>query len=184
MCEIQLRLIVTLIIMRFEEGLQLGNIIVKSQLKDVHDFLKITVAKLENFLNETTYSKLQQEKSGDEAYYKGILSSLRRLLVSCEEGLEVCQIILKNELFNKAAAEKTLYKVYHQCIEEYFSPKSDRWYEDSRAAYTGKNSIKFHAEVPESILTILKELESGFQTTREELEFYETDYRTKMTQSK
>ena len=81
--------------------------------------------KLENFLNETTFSKLQQEKSGDEKYYKGILSCLRKLLVNCEDGLEVCQIILKNEMFNKAAAEKTLYKIYHQCIEEYFSPKSD-----------------------------------------------------------
>lgn len=65
-----------------------------------------------------------------------------------------------------------------------FPQKSDRWYEDSRAAYTGKNSIKFHEEVPESIHAILKELESGFQAMREELEFYETDYRTKMLQSK
>lgn len=162
----------------------MGNTIVQSQLKDVQVFLETTVERLENFLNETTFSKLQQEKNGDEKYYKGILSSLRRLLVNCEEGLEVCQIILKNEMFNKAAAEKTLYKIYHQCIEEYFSPKSDRWYEDSRAAYTGKNSIKFHAEVPESILAILRELENGFQAMREELEFYETDYRTKMMQSK
>jgi Protein of unknown function (DUF3907) len=162
----------------------MGNTIVKSQLMDVQNFLSKTVEKLEGFINETTFSSLQQEKSGDEKYYKGILSTLRRLLVNCEEGLEVCQIILKNEMFNKAAAEKTLYKIYHQCIEEYFSPKTDRWYEDSRAAYTGKNSIKFHAEVPESIHVILKELESGFQEMREELEFYETDYRTKMTQSK
>ena len=44
-------------------------------------FLKTTVENLENFLNETTFSKLQQEKSGDEKYYKGILSSLRKLLV-------------------------------------------------------------------------------------------------------
>lgn len=162
----------------------MGNTIVKSQLVEVKSFLAATVEKLENFLNETTFSKLQQEKSGDEKYYKGILSSLRKLLVYCEEGLEVCQIILKNEIFNKAAAEKILYKIYHQCIEEYFSPKSDHWYEDSRAAYTGKNSIKFHEEVPDSIRDVLKALESRFQTMREELEFYETDYRTKMMQSK
>lgn len=169
---------------QYGEGSQLGNSIVKSQLKDVQSFLETTVTKLEGFLNETTYSMLQQEKSGDESYYKGVLSSLRRLLVSCEEGLNACQIILKNEFFNKAAAEKTLYKIYHQCIEEYFSPRSDRWYEDSRSAYTGKNSIKFHSEVPDSIKAVLKELESGFQSMREELEFYETDYRTKMMQSK
>lgn len=162
----------------------MGNTLVKSQLEDVKGFLETTVAQLEEFVNETTYSKLQEEKSGDETYYKGILSSLRRMLVSCEEGLEACQIVLKNDAFNKAAAEKTLYRVYHQCIEEYFSPKSDRWFEDSRSAYTGKNSIKFHQSVPDSIISILKAVESGFQTMREELEFYETDYRTKMLQSR
>lgn len=162
----------------------MGNMMVRSQLEDVRDFLENTVDKLEQFLNETTYSGLQQEKSGDETYYKGLLSGIRRLLVNCEEGLEACQIVLKNEVFHKAAAEKTLYRIYHQCIDEYFSPKQDRWYEDSRSAYTGKNSIKFHTEVPESIISVLKELEAGFQSIREELEFYETDYRTKMMQSK
>ncbi|RFU65586.1 YpuI family protein [Peribacillus glennii] len=162
----------------------MGNLIVKSQLEDVRSFLANTVDKLEQFLNEATISKLQQEKSGDEQYYKGLLSSIRRLLVYCEEGLEACQIVLKNEAFNKAAAEKTLYRIYHQCIEEYFAPKSDRWYEDSRSAYTGKNSIKFHFEVPQSISALLKDLEAGFQAMREDLAFYETDYRTKMMQSK
>ncbi|WP_057914321.1 YpuI family protein [Peribacillus muralis] len=162
----------------------MGNTLVKSQLEDVKRFLEVTVAQLEGFMNEMTYSKLQEEKIGDETYYKGILSSIRRMLVSCEEGLDACQIVLKNENFNKAAAEKTLYRVYHQCIEEYFSPKSDRWFEDSRSAYTGKNSIKFHQSVPDSIISIMKTLESGFQSMREDLEFYETDYKTKMLQSR
>ncbi|WP_153122709.1 YpuI family protein [Peribacillus tepidiphilus] len=162
----------------------MGNSIVKTQLEDVAAFLTETVQSLEDFLNETTYTMLQQEKSGDEAYYKGLLSTLRRLLVHCEEGLDVSKIVLKNEVFHKAAAEKTLYKIYHQCIEEFFSPKNDQWYEDSRSAYTGRNSIKFHQEVPEKVSALIKKLESGFQTVREELEFYETDYRTKMIQSK
>ena len=51
---------------------------------------KIYFARRLEFINETTYTKLQEEKSGDETYYKGILSSLRRMLVSCEEGLEAC----------------------------------------------------------------------------------------------
>ncbi len=157
---------------------------VKTQLEDVKVFLQESVSKLETYLNEATYSKLQDEKSGDETYYKSILSNLRRLLVNCEDGLETCKIVLKNEEFPKGAAEKTLYKIYHQCVEEFFSPKNDQWYEDSRAAYTGKNSIKFHSEVPESISNLVKGLESGFQQVREDLEYYETDYRTKMMQSK
>lgn len=154
-------------LLKYEEGARLGNLIVKSQLEDVSVFLEGTVAKLENFLNETTLSSLKQESAGDEEYYKRVISSVRRLLVHCEDGLEACQIVLKNEIFHKAAAEKTLYKIYHQCVDEFFSPKSDCWFEDSRSAYTGKNSIKFHSGVPESISGIFRNLEKEFQSVRE-----------------
>jgi len=158
----------------------MGNSLVKSQLEEVSEFLGKTVDALEDYLNTTTYESLQSEQEADEEYYKSLLSNLRRLVVYCEEGYEACKIVLKNEVFHKMAAEKTLYKVFHQCIEEFFSPKNDSWYEDSRSAYTGKNSIKFHQEVALSLTELIKRLESGFQTIREDLEYYETDYRTKM----
>lgn len=157
---------------------------VKSQVEDVKNFLVTTVSTFEDYLNNTTLSSLQEEEQGDEDYYKTLLSNIRKLLVYCEEGLEACLVILKTETFPKSAAEKTLYRIYHQCIEEFFQPKSDAWYEDSRAAYTGRNSIKFQGKVPVSITELLKGLESNFQSIREELEYYETDYRTKMIQSK
>ena len=59
----------------------MGNTIVQSQLKDVQVFLETTVERLENFLNETTFSKLQQEKNGDEKYYKGILFTIIKTLM-------------------------------------------------------------------------------------------------------
>ncbi|MFB6465949.1 YpuI family protein [Cytobacillus sp. Hz8] len=162
----------------------MGNTMVKTQLEEVSLFLTNVVAKIENFLNETTITELMKEKNGDELYYKMLLASFRKILVYCDESLEACKIVLKSETFPKGAAEKTLYKIYHQCIEEFFTPKNDAWYEDSRSAYTGRNSIKFHQEAPESIKKMLKSLEGGFQRVREELEYYETDYRTKMIQSK
>ena len=162
----------------------MGNNIVKTQIEDVLTYFGQAVKVMEDFLNKTTIDSLQQEKAGDGDYYKSLLSNIRRLAVFCEEGYEACRIIDKNEVFHKAAAEKTLYRIYHQCIEEFFSPRNDAWYEDSRSAYTGKNSIKFHQEVPESLTLLIRELESGFQTVREDLEYYETDYRTKMLQSK
>ncbi|MDV2887772.1 DUF3907 family protein, partial [Alkalihalophilus pseudofirmus] len=58
------------------------------------------------------------------------------------------------------------------------------WFENSRSAYTGKNAIKFYREVPETIKQLVKSLEGEFQQIREELEYYETDYRTKMMQTK
>ncbi|KAA9026174.1 YpuI family protein [Niallia endozanthoxylica] len=162
----------------------MGNTLVQSQMRDVKKFLEAAIIEFESFLNEATLSGLIQEKEGNIEYYKMILSNIRKLLVFCEECLEVCGIIVKNEPFAKAAAEKTLYRVYHQCIEEFFSPKSDAWFEESRSAYTGKNSIKFREETPLSVKELFRKLEGPFQKIREELEYYETDYRTKMIQSK
>ncbi|MEH7437273.1 YpuI family protein [Neobacillus drentensis] len=162
----------------------MGNSLVKSQLNDVKEFLSKSIVTLENFLNETTLSQMNGENEEDRQYNKLIFSSLRKLIVYSEESLEACSIILQSEPFQKAAAEKTLYKIYHQCIEEFFSPKNDAWYEDSRSAYTGRNSIKFYRSVSESIVQLVKSLEGDFQRVREELEYYETDYRTKMIQSK
>lgn len=162
----------------------MGNTLVKSQLNEVKEFLKNTNSKLEDFLNETTLAGMNVENGEERDYYKLIFSNLRKLLVYSEEGLDACTVILQSEPFQKAAAEKTLYRIYHQCIEEFFSPKNDAWYEDSRSAYTGKNSIKFYKEINENVRQLVKALEGEFQRIREELEFYETDYRTKMIQSK
>ncbi|EZP75999.1 hypothetical protein H839_12019 [Parageobacillus genomosp. 1] len=163
----------------------MANAIVFQQTKQVEAFLQKTVQTLSDYLNETTLSKLlEEQEGGDKAYYQLLLSNLRRLVVYCEEGLEACRIVLSEEPFRKTAAEKTLYRVYHLCIAEYFAPKSDAWYEDSRSAYTGRNSLKFRQTPPPSFKKLLLSLESEFQTIREELEFYETDYRTKSIQSK
>jgi hypothetical protein len=162
----------------------MGNSLVKSQLNDVMGFLSKTILTLEDFLNEATISQLNLDNDEERTYNKLIFANLRKLVVYSEESFEVCSVILQSNPFQKAAAEKTLYKIYHQCIEEFFSPKNDAWYEDSRSAYTGRNSIKFYRNVSEGVMQLVKSLEGEFQRTREELEFYETDYRTKMIQSK
>jgi hypothetical protein len=162
----------------------MGNTLVKTQINDVKDFLTKSISTIEDFLNETTISQLHVENEEERTYTKLIFSNLRKLVVYSEEGLETCTVILQSEPFPKAAAEKTLYKIYHQCIEEFFSPKNDAWFENSRSAYTGRNSIKFYRSVSELVVQLIKSLESDFQRIREELEYYETDYRTKMIQSK
>jgi len=162
----------------------MGNMLVRSQLQEVEQFLTNTIKTIEDFVNETTLSQLVQNNEDVRPYYKLVLSSLRKLLVFSEESLDACRVILKSEPFQKAAAEKTLYRIYHQCIVEFFSPKNDAWYENSRSAYTGRNAIKFYKEVPDSIASLMKGLEGPFQQIREDLEFYETDYRTKIIQSK
>lgn len=161
----------------------MANTIVKTQTEQVESFLGNTVHQLNAFLNEATLSTLVEESSTKQEYVELLLLNTRRLTVFCDEGLNACQVILKSEPFRKSAAEKVLYNIYHQCIEEFFAPRNDAWYEDSRSAYTGKNSIQFHETPPESLKVVIRGLESEFQAVREELEYYETDYRTKMIQS-
>src|SRR3954451_1016592 len=111
----------------------MGNSLVKSQLNDVKNFLGKSISTLENFLNEATISQLDLENEEDRNYNKLIFANLRKLIVYSEEGLDACSVILQGSPFQKGAAEKTLYKIYHQCIEEFFSPKNDAWFEDSRS---------------------------------------------------
>jgi hypothetical protein len=162
----------------------MGNTLVKSQLNEVKGFLNQSITTLGDYLNETNISQLNPEHEEERSYFKLIFSHLRKLVVYSEESLDACSVILQSDPFQKSAAEKTLYRIFHQCIEEFFSPKNDAWFEDSRSAYTGKNSIKFYKDVPENLHQLIKGLEGEFQRIREELEFYETDYRTKMIQSK
>jgi hypothetical protein len=161
----------------------MANTVVKSQIELVEQKLGLTVKVLNDYLNHVTISRLSEEMQGEANDYALLLSNLRRLAVFCEEGLDACRVIYGTEPFRKAAAERALYRIYHQCIEEFYTPKHDLWYEDSRSAYTGRNAIKYRTAAPPSIERLLSSMESDFQLMREELQFYETDYVTKMTQS-
>jgi Tfp pilus assembly protein PilE len=162
----------------------LGNTIVEAQLNDVKNHLMTIVQIMEKFLNETTLEMLANDSNDSLDYSKRLISQCRKLLVFSEERLDEAQIIIKASPFPKQIAEKTLYKIYHQCIEEFFSPRSDVWFEDSRSAYTGKNAICFRLDVVPSVHQLFRQLEGSFQYLREELEYYETDYKTKLLQSK
>ncbi|MFX3624726.1 MAG: YpuI family protein [Ectobacillus sp.] len=162
----------------------MSNSVVENQTKQVEAFLQDVVTIMTDYVNHHTITSLLAEvKEGDKKYFEGILASLRRLLVFCEEGLDACRVLLKSSSFRKNAAERTLFKIYHQVISEFFSPKNDYWFENSRSAYTGKNAIAFPLTPPPSVKELMRTLEGKFQTMREELEYYETDYQTKIIQS-
>ncbi|PYZ94451.1 hypothetical protein CR194_02655 [Salipaludibacillus keqinensis] len=161
----------------------MGNDLVKRQLQFTMDNMEQAAEELRSFLNEATLTNLIAEGSEtSEEDFQLILDQFRRLLVFFDEGRESGNLLLRSENFRKSAAEKTLYWIFHQCVEEFFQPHFDIWYEDSRAAYTGKNAIRFRTEVPQKIKEIVKVIEGPLQEVREELEYYETDYRTKVKQ--
>ncbi|MFA9556092.1 DUF3907 family protein [Evansella sp. AB-rgal1] len=161
----------------------MGNDLVQQQLTFTIRNLEVAAEEIRNYLNSTTIESFMNEvENGSEGDYKDILDQFRRILVFFDEGRESGYLILRSEKFRKGAAEKTLYWIFHQCIEEFFQPKLDVWYEDSRAAYTGKNAIRFRSAIPNQLEELVKRIEGPLQEVREELEYYETDYRTKMRQ--
>lgn len=163
----------------------MGDSLVKGQITLTHEKLSKISNAVSEFLNETTVSNMIAEKAEEKVgYYGDLLVSLRRINVFCDEGKNSCEVILNGNTFRKAAAEKTLFWIYHNCVEEFFNPRIENWYEDSRAAYTGKNAIKFAYEVPQSLKEMMASIEGPYQTIREELEYYETDYQTKVIQTK
>ncbi|ADU30073.1 YpuI family protein [Evansella cellulosilytica] len=161
----------------------MGNDLVQQQLTFTMEKLEKTAEEIRGYLNSTTIDSLVQEGEGGSASdYIDILDQIRRILVFFDEGRESGYLLLRSEKFRKGAAEKTLYWIFHQCIEEFFQPKLDVWYEDSRAAYTGKNAIRFRVAVPQQLKDLVQKIEGPLQEVREELEYYETDFRTKMRQ--
>lgn len=161
----------------------MGNDLVRQQLQVTMGNMKDVSKEIRTFLNEIRLEDLVKANPTTSTQdFELILDQFRRLLVFFEEGRESGNLLLRSENFRKGAAEKTLYWIFHQCIEEFFQPHYDVWYEDSRAAYTGKNAIRFRNEVPEKVKQIVQNIEGPLQTVREELEYYETDYRTKIKQ--
>lgn len=147
---------------------------VKAQVDQAGVFLSKVAIEMNGFLNETTLSSLKRLNPEAEAYYCDILSTLRKLTVYSEDAAAVCRKMGQQQTFPQQAAQQMLHRIYHQCIEEFFTPKKDTWYEDSRSAYTGKSSIVFHHEVSADMKQLFSSLEKDFLAMREELE-YTTD---------
>ncbi|MED2217080.1 DUF3907 family protein, partial [Bacillus thuringiensis] len=92
----------------------MSNLMVENQTEQVSIFLEDAINLITNYVNyHTLPSLLEETPAGNEQYYKGLLASMRRLLVFCEEGHDACFVLLNSQPFRKTAAEKILYKIYH-----------------------------------------------------------------------
>ncbi|MCW4645309.1 YpuI family protein [Bacillus safensis] len=153
---------------------------VKAQVDQAGVFLSKVAIEMSGFLNETTLSSLKRLNPEAEAYYCDILSTLRKLAVYSEDAAAICRKMGQQQTFPQQAAQQMLHRIYHQCIEEFFTPKKDTWYEDSRSAYTGKSSIVFYHEVSADMKQLFSSLEKDFLAMREELEYTTSHQQVKM----
>jgi hypothetical protein len=157
---------------------------IKDLCKLTRDRLKVVNEHLEGFLNGYHIPKLLEESDvrdeETETYLKEYVSDLRHLLVACEIGYEKVSLVLRRAKFNPAFAEKVLHEVVHVCIYNFYYPRNEVYEEDGRYCYTAQDAIRFRQQPPESLRKLTLSLSKVFEELRDELEYYETDYETRM----
>ncbi|WP_028549244.1 YpuI family protein [Paenibacillus sp. UNC451MF] len=152
---------------------------VKNLCETTKSKLSDAISKMETFLNEHSLQQLNSEMdSSMEEFYKGYLSDTRHLLVFSEVAYEKLGVSLRRPTFNVEYAEKVLYEVYHGSVNNFFYPKNECYSEDGRYAYTGQDAIRFRKKPTRAVRDLTIELSKIFETLREDLAYYETDYIT------
>lgn len=152
---------------------------VKNVCETTKGKLSEAIAKMETFLNAHSLQQLNTEADAAmEDFYKGFLTDTRHLLVFSEVAYEKLGVSLRRPTFNVEYAEKVLYEVYHSCVNNFFYPKNECYSEDGRYAYTGQDAIRFRKKPTRAVRDLTIELSKIFESLREELAYYETDYIT------
>lgn len=140
--------------------------------------------KLEHFLNYHSVPQLIADHSQPDEeqiqYYCDYLADLRHLSVSCDINYEKISLVLRRAKFNHDYAEKVLNEVVHSCISYFYYPLHEVYEEDGRYCYTNQDAIKFRQTPAEPLKEITLSLSKIFQDLRDELEYYETDYVTRI----
>ncbi|WP_068784937.1 YpuI family protein [Paenibacillus phocaensis] len=143
--------------------------------------LKQAADKLETFLNEHSLPELMEGQDEDRAlFYQGFMSDLRHLLVFSEVCYEKLGVTLRRGTFDEEAAEKVLYHVYHDCVNNFFYPKNESYSEDGRYAYTGQDAIRFRKKPVRAARDIVLDITGVFEELRDDLTYYESDYLTQL----
>ena len=153
---------------------------VKLITESAHSKLKLAIGQLESFLNDHALPELVQEGDPETtaAFYSGLLSDLRHLLVFSEVAYEKLGVALRRPNFDTEFAERALYETYHQGVNAYFYPKNEGYSEDGRYAYTGQDAIRFRHKPVRAARDIVLGVSKIYEDLREELTYYESDYMT------
>ncbi len=152
---------------------------VKTLCETTRAKLSEAIAKMEQFLNGHSLQQLNTDNDeAMEEFYKGYLSDTRHLLVFTEVAYEKLGVALRRPNFNVDYAEKVLYDVYHSCVNSFFYPKNECYSEDGRYAYTGQDAIRFRKKPVRAVRDLTIGMSKIFETLREDLAYYETDYIT------
>lgn len=146
--------------------------------------LKSAKEQLEDFLNYYSVHQLKEGKSlhpEQEKYICEFLSDLRHLVVVCELGYEKVSLVLRRATFSEDFADKVLGEIVHSCVYGFYYPRNEVYEEDGRYSYTAQDAIRFREATPEVLQQLVFSLSKIFEHLRDELEYYETDYFTRVS---
>jgi len=150
----------------------MDNTLIKDESEKVAFFLENVVEKMTTYMNSITIRSLEDDEAEcDRPYLLELLRAVRSLLVFCEEALDACRQMIRNSNITPSYARQLFEKIYYQCIERFFHPKNDTWYENSRCSYTDSEMIIFRKTAPPSFVRFIYSLEKDFITIREEIDF-------------
>ncbi|OXS62473.1 hypothetical protein B1A99_01005 [Cohnella sp. CIP 111063] len=151
----------------------------KALAESSREKLKAAIDPIEHFLNNHALEQLVQNDDPDSvAFYSGLLSDLRHLLVFSEVAYEKLGAVLRRPNLDNDLAERALYEVYHNGVNSFFYPKNECYSEDGRYAYTGQDAIRFRMKPVRAARDIILSISRVYEELRDDLSYYESDYLT------
>lgn len=115
-----------------------------SQAESINEHLTFIENELHDFLDFTSVDKvLETNRELEIEYIQRIFKEFRYLAVYCGEGRKAIEKLMKTSQIEEEFLDRVYKGVYYKCVLEYFSPKDEVWFEDSRASYQNKCSIDF-----------------------------------------
>ncbi|PKR78892.1 hypothetical protein CEY16_03810 [Halalkalibacillus sediminis] len=145
-----------------------------AQIESIDEQIAAIESDLTDFLNHQCVDTiLEDEELIDEEYIQSVLKQLRFLEVYCSEGCKALRKLKKHDHLNQEIIDKVFKGIYFKCVTEFFTPKDDLWYEDSRASYADKCSIDLQHKSGVEIEALICKIEPRFQTVREEIDYLE-----------
>lgn len=147
-----------------------------TELRTKLNFITNKLTNIENsltdFLNETSINLVvENDPSADEDYAKLILKQLRYIEVLCSEGNRTLRGFSQFKYVSEERVNRVFNNIYLKCIEQFFSPNNNVWFEDSRASYKNKSSIDFKMNPGKLLVEQINKIEPLFHQIREQLEY-------------
>ncbi|WP_194840812.1 DUF3907 family protein [Filobacillus milosensis] len=145
-----------------------------SQAESINDQLKLIETELHEFLDFSSIDKLiNLNKHIDIEYVQAIFREFRYLAVYCGEGRNAIDKLIQSKNVEQDIVDRVYKGIYRKCVLEFFSPKDEVWYEDSRASYRNKCSIDFQTDPSDPIVQTMEKIEPYFHKLREDLDYLE-----------